>query len=644
MLAFFRRVLSSWVAIAILGLVMIAFIITGVGTPGGGFDFSRSNEAEVARIGSTRLTGSEVASRLERQLRDIQQQQPTATMASMIASAGGLNTIIQQMVTGKVLGEWARQHGITANERLIGAKIATIPAFMGPTGQFDERTMQGVLAQNRINFQRFKDDIREDLISRQLMTPITAGARASLGQATPYAALLLDRREGAIGMIPASRDGLPAPTEADISAWYRGHLGTYSLPERRVLRYALMGPENVTVANPTDAEIAAAYKADAAKYAARETRTIARVVLPDEAAARAFADKAKTIPFAKAAAEAGFAEKDITLGALTRDALVTATSPAVAQAVFALPKDGTTAPVKTDLGWMVAHVDAITSTPAKSLDQARAEIADALGKKKRTEAAATLVEKVQNAIDGGSTFDEAIKQNGLTAVSTPPLLANGTAPTAPDYKADAIVTALLKPAFDASTDDEPTVETVGPDQHAALLTLGSIVPAAALPIADVRARVVEDLTASRAADRAKVRAQEILTKLNGGATPAAAFAAAGLPAPQAVSGTQLELSRLQGPPPVQLRTLFRLTTGKNDIVAGQGGAWFVVHLDRIVPGDASMLPSIAKAVQGEMGRALGEEYVEQFANAARKEIKVRINPAGVAALAKQLSGTAPAAQ
>ena len=36
MLAFFRRVLSSWLAVGLLALIMIAFIITGVGTPGGG--------------------------------------------------------------------------------------------------------------------------------------------------------------------------------------------------------------------------------------------------------------------------------------------------------------------------------------------------------------------------------------------------------------------------------------------------------------------------------------------------------------------------------------------------------------------------------------------------------------------------------
>jgi len=35
MISFIRRALSSWIALGILGLVLVAFIITGVGGPGG---------------------------------------------------------------------------------------------------------------------------------------------------------------------------------------------------------------------------------------------------------------------------------------------------------------------------------------------------------------------------------------------------------------------------------------------------------------------------------------------------------------------------------------------------------------------------------------------------------------------------------
>ena len=36
MITFFRKALSSWVVLALLGLVLVAFIVTGIGDPFGG--------------------------------------------------------------------------------------------------------------------------------------------------------------------------------------------------------------------------------------------------------------------------------------------------------------------------------------------------------------------------------------------------------------------------------------------------------------------------------------------------------------------------------------------------------------------------------------------------------------------------------
>ncbi len=641
MLAFFRRILSSWVAVALLGIIMVAFIATGVGTPGGGLVSGMRDDA-VATVGGKPVTIAEVATRAQSSLTEARQQQPDLTMPAFIAAIGGVAPILDQYIGARVLSGWAERHGITASERLIGGEIASIPAFQGPTGAFDQARMNAVLAQQRLSFATLHDGMREDLVRRQLLVPLTMGAAAPAGLLTPYAMLLLDRREGVIGLVPAKPDGLPAPSEAEIAGWYKANIARYSLPERRVVRYAAFGPESVTPPPPTDAEIAAAYKADAAKYAARETRAVSQVVLADEAAAKAFgARMAGGAPFAKAAADAGFAPADIALGSLTQDALARTASPAVAAAAFALKPGGTTSPIKTALGWSVVHVDAVTATPARSLDQARGEIAAALAKTKAQQATADLVQAVQDAVSGGASFAETVKKHNLQVVTTPPVLPDGTAPSVPGFKPDAVLTALMKPANDASPDDEPTVETVAPDGHYALLSVASVVPAAPVPLAEARARVVQDLTMQRAGDRARATAQAILAKVGGGQTMAAAFAAAGLPPPQIAGGSQIDLARAGSRVPPVLRTLFRLIPGKTELSPGPSGGWFVVHLDRIVPGDPAAVPALVAATRGELARNLGEEYAQQFAAAARAEVTVKHNPGGEAKLEQQLRGRAP---
>lgn len=637
MLAFFRRALSSWLAVGLLGLIMIAFIVTGVGTPGGGLTGGPGADA-VATVAGKPIPVNTIANRAQSALTQARQQQPALTMPQFLTAVGGLGPIVEQTIGGAVLSAWADRHGLVASERLIGGEIGSIPAFKGVTGKFDEGAMNAVLSQRRMTFAMLHDDIRDDLLRRQLLTPITTGVRAPDGVLRSYAQLVIDKREGVIGLVPATPAGIAAPTEAEIADFYKGHIARYSLPERRALRYALIGPETVAAAAaPSEAEIAAQYKTDAAKYAASETRTIQRVVLPDEAAARAFSAKvARGTPFATAATEAGLAAADISVGAVTKAAFAGTDGGAIADAAFALPTGGTTAPVKSALGWSIAHVEAVKVTPARSLAQARAEIAAALAKTKAETALSTVVQQAEDALNDGASFDEVAAKHKLQAVTTPALLPNGVAPSDPAFKADANVAALLKAAQETTADDEATVETIDPT-HFALMRVASVVPAAPLPLAQLKPRVAQELIAQRAASRARGIAQGLLAKLNS-QPAAAAFAGAGLKPPQPIAISQLELSRAGANVPAPLRVLFRLAPGKAELVQGPNGSWFVVKLERITPGDPRALPLVIGATRNELQRSIGEEYAEQFAKAARGEVTVKRNPAALNALEQQLRG------
>ena len=644
MLAFFRRILSSGVAVVILGVILLAFVFTGIGSPGarlfGGGDAAPD---AVATVGGRPVTIAEVQNRAQQELRVAARQQPGVTMPQFLAAIGGVPALVDQVIGGAVLTRWAEKHGLVAGKRLVDGEISSIPAFQGPAGTFDQTQMNAILGQQRMSFAQLRDGVRDDLLRRQVLLPLSTGTRAPNALLNPYAMLLLDKRQGAIGMVPASTEGLAAPTDAEITAFYQGHVAAYSLPDRRVVRYAPIGPDTIAVPPPTDAEIAASYTANAASYAASETRTVSQVVLPDANAAKGFVAKvAGGTPFAKAAADAGFAAGDISLGALTRAALAKSASPAVAAAIFAAPNGGTTQPLKTELGYAIAHVDAVTARPARSLDQARAEIAAALARKKAAETIGTLVNQVQDALNDGANFADTAKRFKLGVVGTPPLLADGTAPSDPAFKPDATLAALMRVVKTMTPDDRPSLETVGADGRYALVAVAGMVRAAPIPLAQIGPRVRADLIADRAATRARTTAQGLLARLDKGVPIATAFAELKLPPPQPIVTTQVQVAQAgeRVPPPV--RELFRLVPGRNALLPGPNGAWFVVRLDRILPGETAMLPAIAAATRTELGQSLGDEYAQQFANAARAEVKVTHNAAAVAELTRQLRGAAGA--
>ena len=646
MLAFFRRAFNSKAVLIILALIALAVVVTGVGTPNGlGFGGGVLGSGEtIAKVGGDTITAPQVARRAEALLANARQQQPTADMAALVAQ-GGIESTVDQMVGARALEVWAKQHGLRASDRLVEGEIASVPAFAGPTGKFDEDVFRRTIAQAKITEPQLRSDIRGDVLRRMLLGPISGGAQAPIGMVTPYASLLLERRQGFAGVVPvAAIPAGPAPTAAEIAAWYKAHLATYTLPERRVLRTALISPDQVKAPAPTDAEVAADYRTNAATYAAKEQRTIAQLVMPGEAAARAAAAKIKSgASFASVAQAAGFGPTDTAIGTLDRKALADRSGPDVAAAAFALPSGGVSDAVRSSLGWAIVKVDAIRRDPGKTLDQARAEIIAKLSKTKREAAFGDLVGHVQDALDKGSTFDEVAKANGLAIVETPPLTAQGAAPGITGFKPPVWLPAIMKPAFDASADDSPSVEQLGA-AGAVLLKVGHVIPSAPLPLAQVSAAAGRDLQADRAAKQARKIADTIAAKAGRGIPLAQALKESGLALPPVapINARQADIARQDAQVPPALQTLFNLKQGAARVTStGDGRAWIIVQLTQIIRGDATTQPQLIDVSKREFARILGEEYAQQFARAVQQELGTTRDAGAVARLKAALTSGQP---
>lgn len=646
MIAFFRRALSSKLVLGLFALIMIAFVVTGIGTPGGLGDLAGGG-GRIAKVGGRSLDAAEIENRIRREYQIAAQQQPGLDMASFIR-LGGADRALEQTIAGTAMELFARKHGMTASKKLVDGQIAGIGAFRGPNGKFDQATFRQVLAAQQIGEAQLRAELAGDAIRQMVLVPLAAAARAPAQLVAPYASLLLERREGKVGLVPTALvAGGPAPTDAELQAHYRTNIAAYTIPERRVLRYALFGRDNVAArAAPSEADIAAFYRANQAQYAARAARSFSQVILDSEAKARDFAAKVRAgTPFAAAAQAAGFAPATTRIGAKTQAEMADFASPAVAAAAFAAPEGGISAPAKSDFGWHVVHVDAVVTTAGKTLAQARPEIAASLARQRQDEALADLAGRIEDAISGGASFAEVVAENKLQAVTTPALLANGAAPDQPGYRGDPALPLLLKPAFEANPDDDATVETIGKGERYAVLSVAQVVPAAPIPLAKIRERVAADVVAARAAKRAKTVADAIAAKVNAGTPIEKAFAEAGmkLPAVQTARATRIELARLGDRVPPPLALMFSMARpAARTLPAGNGEGWFVVKLDRIEAGDAGRVPGLVDATRSQFARVLGDEYAEQFAQAAREAVGVSINARAFAELKARLAGGAGA--
>lgn len=641
MISFFRRALSSWIVIALLGLIMLAFIITGVSAPSG---VSLTDDGDIlARVEDETITGAELSDQLNRQLSRIREEQPQSDidMAAFLRE-GAFEQSLAEMVTAKALSAFGHEQGMRASKRLIDGEIASIPAFRNLAGEFDQTTFRRVLAGERISEATLRSDLAGQIIQRQLLVPVAASAKLPATMARYYAGLRLETRHGAVGLVPVAAVGPGTePTEAEIAAHFKRRQDRFTIPERRVLRYAAFGRADVAAtAKASDAEIAAAYRAAAANYGPKETRSFSQVVLSDEAAAKAFAAKlASGTSFAQAAAQGGFAAGDIALAAQTKADLARLSGPAVANAAFAAAKGQATAPVRSPFGWHILRVEEVTTTPARPLEAVRGEIAARIEQQKADDAINSLVTAVEDAIGDGASFAEVARAHNLQVQETAPITAGGTAPGVADFKLPPDVAPLLKPGFEMSPDEDPVVETITPNQRFALLAVSRVEPAAPPPLAEIRDVVKADLVQERALARAQAMASSIVAKANAGTPLEQAFAAAGvrLPPVQRVNVRRLDLEQMRERVPPPLAMIFSLPKGKTRLLAAPNGAgWFVVHVEQVVPGDLGKVPGLLEQTRSQISQAVSQEYGAQFARAAERSLDVERNAAATARVKRQL--------
>ena len=640
MLSFFRRGITAKIMLAVLALGLFAIVITGFGT---GSDMSAlgggGGGATIAEAGDEDITATEVSDQVNRQLTRAREQNPELDIGTFFAG-GAFEAIVRELISQEALISFARNLGFTASEKMVNSEIASIPAFHNLAGQFDNATYRQALAAQNITEQALRDEISSSLIQQQVLAPLAASARVPEALAFHYASLLLERRAGSIGLVPTSAmpQG-PAPSANELANYYQQNRTRYMVPERRVIRYAAFGPEQLgAAAQPTEAEIAAFYRANGARYAAQETRDLLRVVFPSQQAAQQFSAKiARGVPFEQAAAEAGFGKGDITLSNQSRGQLSSVASPAVANAVFGAAQGSVTQPIQSPFGWQVVRVQKINRTPARPLSAVRGEIAQQLGAQKREQALGDLITRIEDALAEGASIEEVARANRLSLQETPPVTATGAAQNG---QLPADIAPLLKTAFEMEADEDPVVEPIAGGQKFAVVQIGRIIPAAPAPLAEIRDRVQADLMTRRASERARAVAQSILAKINAGTPPAQAFAQAGvrLAPPQNVNARRIEIAQgNQVPPPLQMMFSMKKGTAKL-LAAPQGRGWFVVHLAQTEPGSAKDQPALVQMTRAQFNQVVGNEYVSQFLRAVELHEQVERDEDAINSLKRQLLG------
>jgi peptidyl-prolyl cis-trans isomerase D len=644
MLSFFRRVSKSrvgtWVMAAVLIAILAGFAVADISNFGSGNvgGFGGMSSSTLAEAGDQEITEREMSDQMQRHLQQVRQQNPNADYATIV---GDFDPLLNSILDERALVAFGHKYGFPLSKRLIDAEIAQLPQAKGLNGQFSEQAYQQFLNQQRLTDAQVREIITAGLLQRLMLTPVAANARVSLDMARPFANMLLESREGEAIAIPLDpfKKGLN-PTDADLQKFYAANRNRYMIPEQRVLRFATIGPEQVANISASPQEVAAYYNANQATYGSKETRSLSQVVVPDQATANGIAARAKGgQALAAAAAPAGSNAAVTSLKDQTQQAYSSVAGDKAAGAVFSAAKGAVVGPIQSDFGWVVVKVEDVKTEGGKSLAEATPEITAKLNAGKRKGAIEDIVNNVQDAVDGGSNFAEAAAKAKLPVTTTPLIFANGTSKADPNYKLPANLAPAAKTGFDIAANDPPEVVSLGPDAGYAMVSPGQVVAAAPAPFASIRDQIAADWLNDQAFQRARAAATAIAAKASQGVSLADAVKQSGvaLPPVRPIAARRIQLANAQGQVPAPLRLLFTLTAGKSRVAPEPGRGFYVVKVNKIVPGNATLQPALIGQMQNELQQSVAEDYARQFVAAVRADVKTKRNETAIQAMKQRLA-------
>jgi len=340
MLQSLRNSAKSWVMGILFVLLILSFAIWGIGDifRGGGRD------TVIAEV-----SGQEIGARPFIREFQREQQRIQARFGGQLEPdrmALGVH-VANQMAERILLDLAARDLDLGLPDGVVASAVRNDAGFQ-QAGQFSKELYERSLNAAGMTAQGYEASLKRDLMHSQLVGAVTAVETPPKSLADLLFKFRSERRVAEILVVGDDTMTVGEPDQAALEAYYQAHTGDFMAPEFRALTAIILRPEDLMAEIDVDeGTLREEYESRRNEFETPETRTIQQMLFSDEAGAKAaheLLNGGKS--FAEVAKETKNQQGDLALGTLSREQLL----PQLVEPVFALPKDGYTAPLKSPFG------------------------------------------------------------------------------------------------------------------------------------------------------------------------------------------------------------------------------------------------------------------------------------------------------
>ena len=367
-----QGVVGKAIMTVVMGLIIVSFVIWGVGDMLRGFTTST-----VASVGGIKISAQEYRAAYDRAIQQYQRRFRRPLTNEEARQLGLDRSILQQLVNEAAVDDEAHKLGLDISEPALRAIITSNPNFQDKSGAFDPSRFESALRDMDMNERGFVSELRKQVLRQFIVGALATGITAPKAETRAEADYQGQTRSADYFLLPASAAGeIPAASESELKTFYNDRKSSYRAPEYRGMTILALEPS--TIANPaevSDADAEAAYQKLAGKdpkFGAPEKRDLQQILFPNAGDAEAAEAKIKAgASFDDLVKERGLKPEDTDLGQTTKDAML---DQAEADAVFALPQGGVSGVLKTQFGPVIVRVKSIIPSTVKPFKEVAEEV------------------------------------------------------------------------------------------------------------------------------------------------------------------------------------------------------------------------------------------------------------------------------
>lgn len=616
-----RSTARNPVAIALMGLLVLVFLILGVGGGGKFPDAFRANNADAVVIAGGHSMNTRDFKHIfdnEKQRFEQQAQQPVPT--ELLVRNGFDQQLLNQIALDQAEVEMLERAGVVPDPALVDAEIKKLPfAFDRVTGKFSEQQYTQFLANQGLTPRQAQAELGDELAQRHFTFAVEAGFRAPRIYAALNAIAGLENRDVTYFAIDPHIVPQPAaPTDAQLLAFMKEHAAQLTRPEMRVItvaRFSSKALEPAVTVDPAAVEKEFAFQKDS--LSSPEKRTLIQIPIRTPAqGAQAAARLAKGED--PAAIAKSFGVEPIRYVDQPQSAVA---DRKLAVAAFALREGQVSGPVQGDLGIAALKVIKVTQGATATLESARPKIEAGLRAKSAQNQAYELSQKFDDARQAGASVADAARKAGATAITVGPVTADGLGS---DGKPNPLLTdKILKAAFAHAAGEDTDLADAGPGEYFAL-RVERVIPPALPPLADKRPELAKAYTNQQFLLALKARAEALMDQIRKGASIDKVAAQAGGHVVRQAGMQRVQAQQYKAMGRDFLQGVFSAKPGDVFAAAAPTGV-LIAKLDAVRPGEVTAMARVVEAIRGRLSEDYTRDLMAAVKAGSRQTVTVTVN-------------------